>query len=253
MDGMSLRELQDRLGPVTLSKEQLLTVPAPLLPLFPFGGLQKGSSIGFEGVGSTSVALALAASVLDDNRWMAIIGFEEIGLLAASELGVRMDRLLLIATTGQADLVPTAAALVEAVDIIALCPRRRVGLRDARRLTARARERGTVLFHLDGGAGWPEAMHLNITAEPVQWEGLGSGHGHLRQRRLVIAATGRRAAARRRQVSVVLPGPGGPIASADDQDLGDQNLGDQDLVPITANAPTDDLYATNDPYNRAIA
>jgi hypothetical protein len=213
---MSLRELQDRLGPVTLSKEQLLTVPAPLLPLFPFGGLQKGSSIGFDGAGSSSVALALAGSILGDNRWMAIIGFEQTGLLAASELGVRLDRLLLIASTGHADLVPTAAALIEAVDIIALNPRRRVGQRDARRLTARARERGTVLFHLDGGKSWPEAMHLRLTAEPEGWEGLGAGHGHLQQRRLLVAASGRRAAAHRREVTVLLPGPDGPIAPAGD-------------------------------------
>ena len=238
MGGMPLRELQERLGPVTLSKEQLLTVPTPLLPLFPFGGLQKGSSVGFDGSGSTSVALALAASALGENRWMAIIGFEEIGLLAASELGVRLDRLLLVATSGQADLVPTVAALVEAVDIIALCPQRRVGQRDARRLTARARERGTVLFHLDGGRSWPEAMHLHLTAEPEGWEGLGSGHGHLRQRRLLVAATGRRAAARRRQVTVLLPGPDGPVAPTDDQTSDDR------LVSLGDRSPTDhDLYA----------
>ena len=237
MDGMSLRELQERLGPVTLTTEQLLTVPDPLLPLFPFGGMQKGSSIGFDGAGSTSVALALAASVLGDNRWMAIVGFEEIGLLAASELGVRLDRLLLVATTAPGELTPTVAALVEAVDIIALCPRRRVGRRDARRLTARARERGTVLFHLDGGASWPEAMHLHLTAEPEGWEGLGDGHGHLRQRRLMVSAIGRRSAARRRQVSVLLPGPHGPIAAADPTTPSMNPNG------ARTNQPTDDLYA----------
>lgn len=244
MDAMSLRELQERLGPVTLSTEQLLTVPAPLLPLFPFGGMQKGASVGFEGSGSMSVALALAASILDDNRWMAIIGFEEIGLLAASELGVRLDRLLLVTATSQAQLVPTMAALVEAVDIIALCPRRRVGQRDARRLTARARERGTVLFHLDGGNSWPEAMHLHLTTESEGWDGLGDGHGHLRQRRLSVAATGRRSAAQRRQVSVLLPGPDGIIAPAEPVTLEPVTkpiIGRE--LPSIKVAPVDDFYA----------
>ena len=43
-----LRELQDRLGPVTLAKEHLLDVPEALQSLFPFGGLQRGQSIGFQ-------------------------------------------------------------------------------------------------------------------------------------------------------------------------------------------------------------
>jgi hypothetical protein len=247
MDAMSLRELQERLGPVTLSTEQLLTVPAPLLPLFPFGGLQKGSSVGFDGPGSMSVALAMAASVLDDNRWMAIIGFEEIGLLAASELGVRLDRLLLVAATSQAELVPTVAALVEAVDIIALCPRRRVGQRDARRLTARARERGTVLFHLDGGESWPEAMHLHLTAEPEGWEGLGTGHGHLQHRRLSVAATGRRSAAQRRQVSVLLPGPTSRIEPVEQI----EPISDGELTPIGTPVPASEISPIDGLYAKA--
>lgn len=234
---MSLRELQERLGPVTLSTEQLLTVPEPLLPLFPFGGLQKGSSVGFNGAGSTSVALTLAAAVLGDNQWMAIIGFEEIGLLAASELGVRLDRLLLVTTTAPNELTPTVAALVEAVDIIALSPRRQVDRRDARRLTARARERGTVLFHLDGGDTWPEAMHLRLATEPEGWEGLGDGHGHLRQRRLSVSATGRRSAAQRRQVSVLLPGPDGLIAAAN------PTISTKNLSGESTNEQTEDLFA----------
>lgn len=210
-----LRELQERLAPVTLSQEQLLTVPEPLLPLFPFGGLQRGLSIGFEGAGSTSLALALAATVLGDDRWMAIVGVEELGLLAASELGVRLDRLLLIESTATAQLASVVAALVEAVDIIVIKPRKRVGAREARRLNARARERGTVLFHLDGGRSWPEALHLNIASQPEGWEGLGFGHGRLEQRRLLVTGSGRRASARPRQVSVLLPGPNGPIAAVE--------------------------------------
>lgn len=214
MARQTVRELQNRLAPVTLSREQLLTVPEPLLPLFPFGGLQPGLSVGFEGVGSTSVALGLAASVLGNDRWMAVIGVEELGLLAASELGIRLDRLLLIGSTGISQLAPVVAALIEAVDVIALQPRRRVGPRDARRLAARARERGTVLLHLDGGRTWPEALDLRIIATAERWDGLGQGHGHLQQRRLTVASTGRRSSARRRQVSILAPGPDGRLAPA---------------------------------------
>lgn len=207
-----LRELQDRLAPVTLAREQLLAVPEPLLPLFPFGGLQKGQSVGFRGSGSWSVAMAMAGTLAGNDGWMAVVGIEELGLAAVAELGVRLDRLLLIETTPPAQLATVVAALVGAVGVIALSPNRDVGHRDARRLTARARERGTTLFHLDGGRHWSQALDLMITTKPEHWEGIGQGHGHLRWRRLSVEAIGRRSSARRRRVSVLLPGPGGGLA-----------------------------------------
>lgn len=210
-----LRELRDRLSPVTLSGEHLLEVPGALAPLVPQGGLQRGTSVGFAGPGGTSVAMALAATALGNDRWMAIVGGEELGLLAAAELGVRLDRLLLVASSGSDRLAPIVATLLDAVDIVIVDPRRRVDGRAARRLTARARERGTVLFHLDGGRTWPEALPLTLTAEPQGWEGLGQGHGHLRYRRLTITSGGRRSSARPRRVSVLLPGPDGvPVTAA---------------------------------------
>ncbi len=209
-----LRQLRDQLAPVTLPQEQLLDVPAPLRTLFPHGGLQRGTSVGFAGPGSTSVALAVAAAALGDDRWMAVVGVEELGLLAAAELGVRLDRLLVVSETGSDRLATVIAALLDAVDIVALDPRRPIGGRAARRLTARARERGTVLFHLDGGRSWPEAVSLTLTARPEGWTGLGAGHGHLQHRRMSITAGGRRSSARPRRTTVLLPGPGGACVEA---------------------------------------
>jgi hypothetical protein len=210
-----LRELQDRLAPVTLAREQLLAVPDPLLPLFPFGGLQKGQSIGFRGPGSWSIAMAMAGALLGNDTWMAIVGVEELGLLSAAEVGVRLDRLLLIETPPSAQLATVAAALVEVMGIVVLSPHREVDSRDARRLTARAREQGSTLFLLDGGRHWPQALDLTITTRPEWWEGVGQGHGHLQWRQLSVEAIGRRSSARQRQVSVLLPGPDGGLTSLD--------------------------------------
>ncbi|MCP3990341.1 MAG: hypothetical protein GY724_14790 [Actinomycetia bacterium] len=210
-----LRELQDRLAPVTLAREQLLAVPEPLQPLFPFGGLQKGQSVGFRGPGNWSLAMAMAGSLLGNDGWMAIVGVEELGLLSAAEVGVRLDRLLLIETPPSAQLATVVAALVEVMGVVALSPHREVGHRDARRLTARAREQGSTLLLLDGGRHWPQALDLTITTKPERWEGVGQGHGHLQWRQLSVEAVGRRSSARRRQVSVLLPGPGGSLAFVD--------------------------------------
>ncbi len=210
-----LRELQDRFAPVTLAREQLLTVPEPLLPLFPFGGLQKGQSVGFRGPGSWSVAMAMAGGLLDNDGWMAIVGVEELGLLSAAEVGVRLDRVLLIETPPSTQLATVVASLVEVMGVIAISPHRQVSNRDARRLAARSREQGATLFLLDGGRYWPQALDLTITTKPERWEGIGQGHGHLQWRQLSVEAVGRRSSARQRQVSILLPGPDGGLASVD--------------------------------------
>lgn len=208
----ALTELHERLAPVTLSREQLLDVPEPLAPLFPFGGLQKGQTVAFTGAGGWSVALAMASAAMGVDGWMAVVGVEELGLIAASELGVRLDRVLLVETPAPAQLGQVLAALVEHVGIVAFTTQRPVPSRDARRLTARARERGAVLFALGGAGSAPANADLTLAAEADEWTGIGQGYGYLRQRRLTITATGRRASARPRRTTVLLPGPDGAIA-----------------------------------------
>jgi hypothetical protein len=212
------RELQDRFAPITLSRDRLLPVPDALLPLFPFGGLQKGQSVGFEGTGGWSVALALAGAVVEAGGWVATVGTEELGLVAAAELGVRFDRLLVIGSVAPALAPAVVATLIDAVDVVVLAGGRAdrisVSARDARRLEARARERGAVLFHLEGNRWWPRPLDLTLTTSHEGWEGIGRGHGHLRVRRLTIDARGRRSSARRRQVPVLLPGPEGRTTPA---------------------------------------
>jgi hypothetical protein len=95
-------------------------------------------------------------------------------------------------------------------------PRRRVGATDARRLTARARERGSVLVVLGDSASWPDAPDVGLSLVSSQWHGIGDGHGHLRARQVVIEASGRRAAARARQVPLWLPAAGGGVAAVDE-------------------------------------
>ncbi|MGF1599594.1 MAG: hypothetical protein ACFCVK_22220 [Acidimicrobiales bacterium] len=220
-----LERLRTRLGPVTLAREHLLEAPEPLLPLVGGHGLQRGHSVGFDGPGSWSVALALAATAAGADGWTAVVGVEELGLVAASELGVRLDRLLLVESMPSTQLAEVLAVLVETVDVVMVDPRRPVGHRDARRLSARSREQGSVLFHLDGGRTWPLALDLTLTVVDQRWEGLGRGHGLLRQRRLTVEASGRRSAAGRRRTTVLLPGPGGKLAALD--------------LPTTLDLPTD--------------
>lgn len=202
-------------APLTLAGERLLPVLPPLQPLLPAGGLQRGAVVGVTGCGSTSLTLGLTAGASGEGAWIVAVGLESLGLVAAGELGVALDRLVLVSSPG-ADQWPTVvAALVDAFDAVVVAPRHRVKAGDVRRLTARARERGAALLVAGGAVDrWPEAPDVTLEVVTAQWVGLDQGYGALAARRVVVEGGGRRAAGRTRRTELWLPGPEGGVAAA---------------------------------------
>jgi len=92
--------------------------------------------------------------------------------------------------------------------VVLVRPPPRLPAAQARRLAARARERGAVLVPLDA---WSEAADLRLAVTASAWQGLGQGHGTLRARRVEVVATGRGPAARERRAHLWLPSPSGTI------------------------------------------
>ncbi len=184
-------------------------------------GIRRGSTLLVDmALGGVSLALALVAATAREGAWTAAVGLPWLGLAAAGELGVSLDRFALVPDPG--DRWPgVASALLDGMDMVLLGPPGRVRPADARRLTARARESGTVLVVLDlGRRCWPEAPDLRLSVARATWEGLGVGHGHLRSRRVEVVVTGRRAASRERRATLWLPDPAGTGAQL--QDLPDR-------------------------------
>ena len=208
-----LNEVAARARPVALAREQTLPVLEPLQRLFP-DGVRRGSTVGIER--STSLALSLAAGPSSEGSWLAVVGVSSLGLAAASEVGVDLEHLVAVADPPSASWGTVVATLVDAFDMVLVRPRRRVGVADARRLTARARERGSVLVVLGATATWPDATDVELTIHGEEWQGIGDGHGHLRARQVVVEAGGRRAAARTRRVRLWLPAAGGGVAAVDE-------------------------------------
>jgi hypothetical protein len=164
-------------------------------------------------VGSTSLALAVAAGPSGAGSWVAAIGVPSLGLAAAAGFGVDLGRLVLVTDPPPESWGTVVATMLDAFDVVIARPvGRRVPAGEGRRLAARARERGAVLVRL--GDGWPEAADTTLTVVATEWEGLGLGHGHLRARRATVEAGGRRAADRPRRLDLWLPGPGGALAVA---------------------------------------
>ncbi len=206
--------IDQRVAPVTMANEQLLPVPDALQPLFPYGGLQRGWSLGVTGHGGWSLAMAMIGGAVGADGWTACVGLEEFGLVAADELGLRLQRVLMVESPGRGHLATVIAALIEAVDVVCLGSTASIGIGDARRLMARAREQNVVLFHLDGGRSWPQPLDVNLDVEVGSWSGIGVGHGRLQTRSMSITASGRRSMSKPRQVSVLIPGCNGSVEAA---------------------------------------
>jgi hypothetical protein len=71
------------------------------------------------------------------------------------------------------------AALLDAVDVVLVRPPAGLPAGQARRLAARARERGAVLVPL---GTWSEPADLRLAVAASAWHGLGQGHGSLASR-----------------------------------------------------------------------
>jgi hypothetical protein len=202
--------------PVTLAGERLLPVLGPLEPLFPARGLRRGSVVSV--AGSTSLALAVLAAASAEGSWCAAVNLPALGLAAAAELGVVLERFPQVPAparaAGAGGWAWVVGALVDACDVVLARPPAHVKAADARRLTARARERGAVL--VVAGA-WPEGAEVQLTVAGAAWEGLGQGFGRLQGRRVEVVAGGRGAAARERRVSLWLPHPDGGIREVVDE------------------------------------
>lgn len=227
---MSTADLASLIKPVSMAGDQLLPVLPALASLLPGGGLRRGSLVVVAGSASSSLALALAAGASAAGSWCAAAGRPELGMVAAAELGIVLERFASVPTPapaagkGPGGWAWVVAALVDAFEVVVAWPPSRASVRadDARRLVVRARERGTVLVVAgEPGApnpgaprshGWPEAPDVRLVVTRSQWHGLGEGHGRLRARQVEVATGGRGSAARERVVSLWLPGPEGEVA-----------------------------------------
>jgi hypothetical protein len=186
---------------------EVLPVPSALAGLFPEGGLRRGSTITVSN--SSSLVLALLASVSQKPGWCAEVGSPLLGSVAAAEAGVALERFVRVAEPGE-QWPSVVASLLEAFEVVVVHPPAQVREADMRRLTARARERSAVLLVTGQWAG--AAVSLSVVKQ--RWHGLGAGHGYLRTRELEVQALGRGSATQPRRTTVWLPALDGGIAPA---------------------------------------
>lgn len=183
-----------------------LPVPADLAGLFPWHGLRRGGTVSVRG--STSLLLALLAESTAGGSWAAVVGMPDLGVLAAAESGVAVDRLALVRHPG-AELPAVLAALLDGMDLV-VTSRAKLTDAQARRLSVRARHRGAVLLSV---GAWP-GVDLELRCTRARWSGIGAGHGHLARREITVESRGRGAASRPARAILSLSAPGDDASAA---------------------------------------
>lgn len=141
----------------------------------------------------TSTVLGIAAAATAAGEWAAMVdGTGTLGGLAAAEVGVDLARFAVVRDVPRDRWATVVAALLDGVSVVLAELPRSVRVGDARRLAARARERGAVLavFAPDERA-WPAEAPVRIHAQGGAWSGLGAGDGVLEVRTPLTSVTAR--------------------------------------------------------------
>jgi hypothetical protein len=206
-------DLAAAVAPTTLARQRTLPVVDPLVPLLPDGGLARGRTVACRGVAATSLTLALAAAATDAGAWLAVVDVPWLGVEAAAELGVPLERLVRVEPAGGdatawADLV---AAVLDGFELVVTRVPRRINAAVLRRVQSRLQAREGVLLAV--GDPGPLRADMTMEASTPRWDGVEHGAGHLRGRRVTVVASGRRIP-RPRRAELWLPGPGGVVTAA---------------------------------------
>jgi hypothetical protein len=158
-------------------------VHAALSKLFPRGGLLAGAVYSLDS--SASLVWSLLAEPTQKGTWCAVVGMPDLGLGAAEELGVNVDRLVLVPSPGSQWMAVLGALL----DIVGVCALGSVSPPNERSLSilyGRLRERESTLLVR---SGWPR-VDVTLEAEH-RWDGVEAGRGLLQEHHLRITATPR--------------------------------------------------------------
>ena len=220
----ALDEVARRARPTTLAVDRNLPVLEVLAGLLP-DGLRRGATVGVSGTGARSMVLALVARAPQPGSGVGGVGGGARGLAAAFESGVALERLVMVDAPDPDRWAVVVGALVGAIDLVLVAPGHRPSTGDARRLSARCRERGSVLACLlpedpspDGPSpqGWPGRLDLWFSVAGATWSGPDAGPAgelaRLRSRRVEVSVGGRGLSPAGRSDVLFLPGPHGAPA-----------------------------------------
>jgi hypothetical protein len=211
-----------------LAGEDVVPLLVPLQMALGVNGLRRGSTVlldGGEGFGATSLALALLAKATTDGMWCSVVGPPDLGMVAAVELGVDLERLVVV-TAPRSRTATAIGALVEGCDVVMLRLPLAITRAEMIRLGARARQRRVLLVLLadprSRAVAWPEAPDVTVLVRSSTFYGIENGSGRIAGRRVDVETIQRRSAGAPTVAALWLPAANGELrlVSQDDLDRG---------------------------------
>ncbi len=181
-----VERLRERIRQMQSPRLEERTLPThPALASLLDGGLREGAAYAL--APSASLVLALLAPPTRAGSWCGVVGMPGLGIEAAEQHGVDLDRLVLVPDPGEQWLAVTSA-IADALAVVVTRPSSRTSEATVSRLAARLRERGTTLLVL---GPWPQAEAM-IGLGESRWSGVGEGFGYLDHREVTVTVTSRR-------------------------------------------------------------
>jgi hypothetical protein len=173
-----------------------LPVVESLAAVFP-DGLVHGRSVLCSGDAAVTLALATVSAASRAGSWLAVFGVDDLGLLAAHEQGVALQRTVLVTPPeSPAQWSAAVGAAVDGFELLLLEVPLRLSPGEARKVQQRVLSRRGVLVlidianrHRQRPIFQPDVM---LHATTIGWDGIGRGHGHVRGREVHIDVAGRR-------------------------------------------------------------
>ena len=174
-----------------------LPVSSDLAGLVPDGGLVRGRTVLCSGDAAVALALRMVSCATQAGSWLGVVGVNNIGVQAASEHGVALQRVVFVQPAlRRAEWVSTVAAVADGFDVVLLETPPGITAADARRVQARIQARRNVLVLIGGSSAsvvqsvfQPDVVLHTSTTE---WHGIERGAGHIKSRDVHVAVSGRR-------------------------------------------------------------
>ena len=187
-----------------------LAVADDVRELLPDSGLVRGRIVRCSGDAGLSLALSLCSLATQQGSWLGVVGVDHLGLLAAVEHGVALERTVLVhppKTSREWSI--TVAAAIEGLDLLIVAVPERLSVNDARRVQTRLQSRRAVMIIVDNTVlsqsrsmnGSNEAQQfladIVLDTKTKSWSGVDKGAGYLQHRDVRIRVSGRRVARER--------------------------------------------------------
>lgn len=202
-----VRDLQARIRRMQRNKLDTRALPThpAIADLIPGGSLAAGNT--YSVMDSTMLALSMLHAPSAAGAWCAIVGVPDLGVEAARDLGLDLDRVVLVPHPGE-QWASVVSALIDVVSVLLVRPptrHGRVGVTEATasKLASRLRQREAVLISF---GEWPRAT-ARLALTDSTWAGIGAGFGHLSGRQVTVSSTAAAWHGRAKSRRLWLPGP----------------------------------------------